>query len=195
MGNFKARAISVSIVLLLLVCAGTVVRLVLRPHEMRLSVLFCGYTNNSRGTLLARVRVANEGTVTIRRCRQYTVERRQQSRVFSETRFLSDNIPLAPGESEVVEIFPTPDLGAWRAAFFCSPGGSKMWIRDRIEPLRRTDPIWKWTVYRWIAPTNTPIYSEWIEAHDDAAQPAASPNDGPAKLYQDSNASAPGGHQ
>jgi len=170
MGTFKARAIWSTNLLLLLVCVGTVMGLVLRPHEMKVTVAFCGYSNNSRGTLLANVKVRNEGSVTIRRCRQYTVDERQQSSVFSVHCFLSDNILLGPRESEVVEIFPTPDMGEWRAGFLCLPCGWKMWLRDRIEPMRMTDPSWKWRLYRWIAPTNTPIYSEWIAAHDDAAQ-------------------------
>ena len=160
------KGISISsIVLLLLVGAVTLAGLILRPREMKVAVLFAGYTKDSRGTLLVRLRVVNEGTVTIRRLRQYTVETK---RLYRDTRFMRRNGLLGPGESEVVAIPAITDQGAWRAAFLCFPCGLKMQVRDRMGPMHMNDPAWKMRLYRWVAPTNGPIHSEWIEGREDA---------------------------
>jgi hypothetical protein len=184
----KGIAISI-IVLLVLACIVMFAALVLRPREMKVAVLFAGYTNDSRGTRLARLRVVNEGNVTIRRERMCVLETKQRSGLYPTSRFLGRRILLDPGESEVVEIPAIMNQGAWRAAFLCFPYGLKMQVSDRMGPMHVNDPAWKMRLYRSISPTNGPIHSEWIEAHNDAAQPTAPPNDGPATPLGDSDAS------
>jgi len=184
-----------SVVLLLLACAVAITGLVLRPLEMKVAVVFAGYTNDSRGTRLARLRVVNEGKVPVRWLRQYTVETKQQSRFYPDTRFLSRNVLLVPGDSEVVAIPAITNQGAWRAAFLYFPCGWKMQVADRMGQMHMNDPAWKMRLYRWVGPTNGPVLSEWIEAHDDAAQPTASPNDGPATVQGDSDTVGAGRHR
>jgi hypothetical protein len=186
------KGIVISSAVLMFVCAVIFAELVLRPREMKVAVLFAGYTNESRGTRLARLRVINEGNVTIRRLRMYILETKQQSRLYPDSRFLSRNVLLDPGESEVVAIPAITNQGAWRAAFLCFPYGLKMQVADRMGPMHMNDPAWKMRLYTWVSPTNGPIHSEWIKARDDAAQPTAPPNDGPATPLGDSDASGGG---
>ena len=201
MGIRRRIAIS-SGVLLLLICVVAFGSFAFRPREMKVAVLFDGYTNDSRGTLLARLRLVNEGTAAIKLSRQYVVETKSKSRFYPDTHFLSPgldffrrNALLVPGESEAFEIPAITNQGAWRAAFLCFPWGFKMQGAERMGPMHMNDPAWKRRLYSWVGPTNAPIKSEWIEAHDDAAQPTASPNDGPAASVGNSDVLWAGRHR
>jgi hypothetical protein len=167
MGIGKAIAV-VTIVALLLFSAAGFVGLAFRRSETKVGVLFAGYTSDSRGILLVRLRIVNEGTMTIRRMRWYTVETKQG---WGDTRVLgARNALLAPGASEIVAIPAVTNEGSWRASFSCFPYQLRTRLRERMGPVRLNDPFWKWRLRIWLCPTNGPVYSGWIDALGDAAQ-------------------------
>jgi len=172
MSTRRRKAIS-SGVLLLVICVVAFGWFALRPREMRVAVFFDGYTNDSRGTLLARLQLVNRGTAAIKLERGYVVETQRKAKSYPDTRFLDPgldffhrNALLVPGESEAFEIPAITDQGAWRVAFSCFPWGLKMLAWERMGPMRMNEPAWKMGLYRWVSPTYSPVHSKWIEAHD-----------------------------
>jgi hypothetical protein len=162
MGIGKAIAL-VTIVALLLFSGAGLVRLAIRRGETKVDVLLAGYTNDSRGTLLVRLRIVNEGTMTIRRMRQYTVETKQGREDGGVLG--ARNALLAPGASEFVTIPAVVNEGAWRASFLCFPFDLRTRLWERMGPMRLSDLFsWKWRINTWLAPTWAPVYSGWIPA-------------------------------
>jgi len=155
------------IVALLLLLAAAIVGLALQRGRANVRVQFAGYTNDSRGIPLVRLQIVNHGTLTIRRIRQYTVEGQK----WADTGFLGTrDALLAPGASEFVTIPALTNKGAWRASFQCFPFQLRTRMSERMAPMRLSDPVWKWRIYTWFAPTDRPFYSNWIKAQSDGAQ-------------------------
>ena len=162
---------ALTIAALVLLFAAAIVGLALRPSGTKVRVHFAGYTNDSRGIPLVRLQIVNEGTMTIRRMRQYAVETKQGREDGGVLG--ARNALLAPGASEFVTIPAVANEGAWRASFLCFPFDLRTRLWERMGPMRISDLFsWKWRINKWLAPTWAPAYSGWIPAQQsDGAQP------------------------
>jgi hypothetical protein len=189
---------SVSILVLVLICIFAMARLAVDPGEMKIAVLFDGHTNDFRGTSLTRWRLANEGEVPVRLSRDYHIETKWKSQFYPDTRFFNPGLDffrqgglLRPHKSEVFTIPSVSRQGAWRAGFRFVPHGWRIQASEWVGPVSMNTPLWKLRIIRWLSPRHV-LYdysfygpgkgytnSEWI---DEAAQPTASPNDGPAMV-------------
>ena len=184
-----------------LICFAVVILLLaIREPKVRVAFSLAGYTNDSRGTVLAKFRLVNEGSRSILRFGVYHLDTKQHpfdptkpTNFFGLSPFRGRL--LDPGQSEIIAIPVVTNQGAWRPLLRFENYGWRMSIQDGLGPMRINAPSWRWRLNRWLSATNHLISSHWIEEGEHGAQQTAPPNDGPATPRVSSDAYGGGRHR
>jgi hypothetical protein len=157
-----------------------------RPEEIRVSILFLGYTNGYDGSRMARFRVTNQSTHAVKRDGIYFLESERvpfdpgrHDEFYGLSPFVGR--VLHPGESETITTLVRTNQGAWRPILSLQWYGWRLRAREKVDPIKRHPLSWQRRIVHSLFPQQPQtIRGAWIDERENTAEPDAAPSDGPA---------------
>jgi hypothetical protein len=122
------------------------------------AVSFVGYTNSPSGARLAAFKITNQCSATIWHWADYYVEIRGKGGPARLPRHFGADTQLGPAQSVVYMVPAYTNQAGWRAMFYFSQSGQRLWLMQLVSRLPAT-------VYHFLPEVLKSVRS-WVVASD-----------------------------